>query len=83
MKLKTYFTFYICSDEPHVSAEQHRSRQDAIDYIKESTKEAFRHNPSAFMSEPDELYDDVFYINDMDYYQIQELIVDTGKGYPA
>lgn len=79
MIFKTWVTIYVYSDEPFTKIVQHRSKGGAQSFIFEEAKNAYNYNKKAFWEEPVEMYDDVWYINDTDYYEIRLLEIDTSK----
>jgi len=83
MLIKTWLTVYVADDEADVKIVQHRSKGCALAYVYEDARESYEYNPRAFYPEPEELYDDVWAVNETDYYQIKEVEIDTTKGFPA
>lgn len=80
MKLKTWVTVYVYSDEPCVKIVQHKTKEDAKDHIWDFARAAYEYNPKAFYSEPSEEYNDLFFINETDYLEIRCLELDTTIG---
>ena len=83
MLIKTWLTLYVADDQADVKITQHKSKGRALAYVYEDARGSYEYNPRAFYSEPEELYDDVWAVNETDYYQIKEVEIDTTKGFPV